>query len=67
VAVTDVDPASAAAAAGIQRGDVIQEVNHKPVRNIDQYQQASGGTANQAVLLLINRAGVTHFVVVQPQ
>jgi serine protease Do len=67
VVVTDIDPSSAAAAAGIQRGDVVQEVNHRPVRNIDQYQQALAGTGNQPVLLLINRAGVTHFVVVEPQ
>ncbi len=67
VVVTEVDPSSAAAAAGIQRGDVIQEVNRKPVHNIDQYQQALTGTANQPVLLLLNRGGSTHFVVVQPQ
>jgi serine protease Do len=67
VVVTDVDPSSAAAEAGIERGDVIQEVNHKPVRNVDQYEQALAGTGNQAVLLLVNRGGATHFVVVQPE
>jgi serine protease Do len=67
VVVAEVDPSSAAAAAGIQRGDVIQEVNRKPVHNIDQYRQALTGTANQPVLLLLNREGTTHFVVVQAQ
>jgi len=67
VVVTGIDPSSAAAGAGIQRGDVIQEVNRKPVRNVDQFEQALAGTGNQAVLLLVNRGGVTHFVVVQPQ
>ena len=67
VVVTQVDPNSAAAAAGIQQGDVIQEVNHKPVHNQDEFQQAISGLANQPVLLLVNRGGTTHFVVVQPQ
>ena len=35
VVVTSVDPASAAAAAGINRGDLIQEINHKPVQAVD--------------------------------
>ena len=67
VVVSNVDPSSAAAESGLQRGDVILEVNRKPVRNVEQYQQAFAGTTNQSVLLLINRAGTTHFVIVQPQ
>ena len=67
VVVTFVDPSSAAAAADIQRGDVIQEVNRKPVRNMDDYQRAVQSAGNEPVLLLINRGGQTHFVVVQPQ
>lgn len=67
VVVTEVDPSSTAAAAGIQRGDIIQEVDRKPVHNLDQYQQAAAGTAGHPILLLINRAGVTHFVMVEPQ
>ena len=67
VVVSNVDPSSAAAESGLQRGDVILEVNRKPVRNVEQYQQALAGTTNQSVLLLINRAGTTRFVIVQPQ
>jgi serine protease Do len=67
VVVTSVDPSSPAAAADIQRGDVIQEVNRKPVRNMDDYQRAVQSAGNESVLLLINRGGQTHFVVVQPQ
>jgi serine protease Do len=67
VVVTGVDPSSAAAAADIERGDIIQEVNHKPVRNMEEYQQALAGTGNQPVLVLLNRGGTTHFVVVEPQ
>jgi serine protease Do len=67
VVVTEVEPSSAADAAGIQRGDVIQEVNRKPVRDVSQFRQALSGSSNQSVLLLVNRGGTTHFVVVQPQ
>ena len=67
VVVTEIDPSSAAAAAGITRGDVIEEVNRKPVRNVGEYQQAIGAGGNQPVLLLVNRAGTTHYVVIEPQ
>ncbi len=67
VVVTNVDPSSGAAAAGIQQGDVIQEVNHKPVRSTDEFENAVSGMANQSVLLLVNRGGTTHYVVVEPQ
>ena len=53
--------------AGVQRGDVIQEVNRKPVHNVQQYQQAASGAGNQAVLLLINRNGSTIYMVLEPQ
>jgi serine protease Do len=67
VVVQSVDPSSNAAAAGIQRGDVIQEVNHKPVNNVQEYRSAVSAAGNQSVLLLINHQGITTYVVVQPQ
>ena len=67
VVVDQVDPDSPAAAAGVNRGDVIQEVNHKPVHNVREYRQALSGAGNQPVLLLLNREGTTHFVIIQPQ
>jgi serine protease Do len=67
VVVTSIDPSSPAAAAGIQRGDVIQEVNRKPVHNVDEYRQAMEGTSGKPVLLLVNRGGSTRYVLVQPQ
>lgn len=65
VVVTSVDPASAAAAAGINRGDLIQEINHKPVTSAAQYKQLMSSAGNQPILLLINRGGITSFVVVE--
>ncbi len=63
VVVTNVDPASAAADAGLQRGDVIQEVNRKPVKNMSDFDRAMGGSKDSA-LLLVNRHGNTMFVAV---
>jgi serine protease Do len=66
VVVSSVDPSSPAAAVDLEKGDVIQEVNRKPVRNVAEYQGALAGTASKPVLLLINRSGTTRYVVVQP-
>jgi serine protease Do len=63
VVVTGIDPASPKAESGLQKGDVIQEVNHQPVRNVAEFEQAmrkAGGSA----LLLINRGGTTLFIAV---
>jgi serine protease Do len=65
VVVTQVDPASTAAAAELQRGDVIVEVNHKSVGNVEQYRQALAAVGNQPVLLLVNTQGVTHYLVIE--
>ncbi len=67
VVVTSVDPSSAAAAAGLGRGDVIQEVNRKPVHNVQEFHRALVGTREQSILLLIKTSESSHFVVVEPQ
>ena len=67
VVVTAVDSASAAAAADIERGDVIEEVNRKPIRNVADYDHTLAGTDNQAILLLVSRGGSTRFIVVSPE
>jgi serine protease Do len=67
VVVESIDPNSNAAEAGIQRGDVIQEVDHKTVNNVQEYRSALSAAGNQSVLLLINHQGITAYVVVQPQ
>jgi serine protease Do len=67
VVVTSVDGSSPAAAAGLNRGDVIQEVNHKPVNNIEQYRQAMAGAGTKPVLLLVNHGGVTGYLVIEPR
>jgi serine protease Do len=64
VVITRVDPNSAAAEAGLERGDVIQEVNRKAVNNVEQFRAAVRGAANQPLLLLVNRGGNTQYVVI---
>jgi len=63
VVVTKVDPSSAAADAGLQRGDVIQEVNRKPIHNASDFEAAMRNSKDQT-LLLVNRQGSTMYVAV---
>ncbi len=64
VVVTSVDPSSPAESE-LNRGDVIQEVNHKPVANVEEYRQAIASAGNQPILLLVNRGGGTQYVVIE--
>jgi serine protease Do len=61
VVVTDIDPSSALASAGLRTGDVIQEVNHQPVKNVAQLEEAMR-KAGDNPLLLVNRKGSTLFL-----
>ena len=63
VVVTNVDPASHAADAGLQQGDVILQVNHKPVKNTSEFERALN-SSSQENLLLVNRNGSTMFLAV---
>ena len=67
VVVSRIDPDSNAAES-LQRGDVIQEVNHKPVNNVDPFRAAMNAVGQkQPVLLLVNRHGITNFAVLPPK
>jgi len=61
VVVTDIDPSSPLASAGLRTGDVIQEVNHQPVKTVAQLQEAIH-KAGDNPLLLVNRKGSTLFL-----
>jgi serine protease Do len=63
VVVTKIDPSSAAADAGLKRGDVIQEVNRKPVHNTSDFESAMR-TSKDQTLLLVNRQGSTMYLAV---
>ena len=66
VVVTQVDPSSPAAAVGLDRGMVIQEVNRKPVNSVDEFKRAVAASKDQQILLLVNQGGVTRYLVVEP-
>jgi serine protease Do len=57
VVVTGVEPGSAAADAGIQTGDVIREVNRKPVRDVEDFSQKIAQARNQDTILLLIQRG----------
>ena len=61
VVVTDISPSSPEAAAGLRPGDVIQEVNHQPVKNVAQLEEAVR-KAGKNPLMLVNRKGTTLFI-----
>jgi Do/DeqQ family serine protease len=67
VLVTGVDPSGPAAEAGIDRGDVILELNGKTVKTLDDVQSALEGATGKPVLLLVSRQGRTFYVTVRPQ
>ena len=57
--VTDVDPTSAAATVGVQPGDIIQEINHHPVRSAEDAVKLTEKTETKKTLLKIWRQGGT--------
>jgi serine protease Do len=64
VVVTDLRPSSAAAEAGLRVGDVVVEVDQKPVTSPDQFNRALAAGKDRT-LLLVSRRGNTVFVVVK--
>jgi Do/DeqQ family serine protease len=67
VVVTDVPDGSPAADAGIQRGDVIEQINRQPVNSVSDYERLIGQAGQHSLVLLINRNGATTFIVVEPE
>jgi serine protease Do len=68
VVVTSVESGGPAEAAGVQRGDVIQEVNHQVVTKLEDYQKASSALKKEEMaVLLLSRQGNNLFVAVNPQ
>ncbi len=67
VVVTDIDAESPAERAGLRRGDVIREINRKPVKDVQDFERLTSQlNPNASVLLLLNRGNATIFLSITP-
>lgn len=67
VVVTGLAPDSAAAAAGVEPGDVILEINRQSVRSVADLKRISSKLSKkEGALLLINRRGGKLFLAIKP-
>ena len=66
VLVTEVKPNSAAALANLREGMLIQEVNRKPVKNVEEFNAALEESANdRSVLLRVRVDDVSSYIAVK--
>ncbi len=65
VVITELDPNSPAAQAGLQPGDVIQSINRHPVNSVADFNRLAAEASGE-VLLRVNRQGYSEFVVISP-
>jgi serine protease Do len=64
--VSRVDPNGSAANAGIRPGDLIQEVNRRPVRNVPDFTAAIQQSGSRPALLLVKRRNAVTFLTLRP-
>jgi serine protease Do len=62
--VTQVEPGSAAAEAGLKTGDVIESINRQPVKNADDAVQLTTNTASKQTLVRVWDNGGSRYIVV---
>ena len=68
VVITQVEPGSPASEAGLQTGDVIREVDRKPVKDVDDFVQKVEKARGQDTVLLFVQRGQNHlFAAVIPK
>jgi len=63
VVVTDIEPDSSAERAGLQKGDVIREINRKPVKDVKDFERLTSQLSPRStVLVLVKRGNSTIFL-----
>lgn len=63
VLIVEVQPESPASDSGLREGDIVQEVNRKPVKTVSEFRNAVSNSSN-SILLSISRGGHTLYTVV---
>jgi serine protease Do len=64
--VAEVEPDGPAADAGIRPGDVIEQVNRKPVTDVAELRAAVKGAGGKPTLVLVTRKGDSLFLTIDP-
>ncbi len=67
VLISAVKPGSPGAKAGLQRGDLIHEMEHQPVRNVQDYQRILAKAGKESILIWIQRGKARRYIVVHPK
>jgi serine protease Do len=68
VIVTDVQPGSPAQNIDIRSGDIIKEINRKPIRNIADFKEAmKRGNVKEGIVLLVKRENMTFYIVLREE
>jgi len=62
VMISEITPGKPAAEAGLRRGDIIAEVNKKPVASLDDYLRLTAGLGKEVMLFLVKRGKNTLFI-----
>ena len=65
VLVTEVDPSGSAARADLDEGDVILEVDRKPVKSVSEFNKAINAVDDGNALLLVYRSGRSFFTAIR--
>ena len=66
VIVTDIQQGSPADEADMRAGDIIREINRKPVRNVDDFREIVGkARPRDGVVMLVKRENMTFYAVMR--
>ena len=67
VVITRISPTSGAAEAGLQPGDVVQEVNRERITSVADFDRTMRRLQGRTLLLFVNRQGQTGFFAIDPR
>jgi serine protease Do len=62
--IEEVDPSSPAYEAGLRVGDLITEINHRPIKSAQEAVEATSAKANGETLVKVYRNGGSQYVAV---